>query len=552
MKAGNAYVGFSTETPLSFLRECSCIADVPIIITSRQHEHVVEKIGRRALVLDQDLLKTLESPANIGDFSSPAVPSDLAYLVFTSGSTGVPKAVMTEHRAYVTDALAQQRSALLNATSRVFHFASYNFDATNFDILSTLIAGGTICVPSEFDRINRLAGAINDLRANFLGVTATLAQTLDPDDVPLLRVVILCGEANSTELVHKWTKPGAGPRDVINGYGPSEASCAFSYNVYTRQSPRANNIGRALEGACWGWVVNPDNHGQLLPVGAKGELLIQGPTLSRGYLKEPEKTAKVFIESPAWLPAGRAPELRRFYKTGDLVRQLPDQSYEVFGRIDTQVKLNGQRIELGEIEHKISRVLGDKYTIAVEALSLSLHERGDSKSLVAFYAPGIGTHQKDIPMLHLIDRGKSAAIDVRDAKTKLADLLKAVAIPQAFVPLCFMPVTVQGKLDRKFLQALGNHLDSTTVATFSGVIPSAGGDPVRTESERTVQDLFSQSLNVSSESIFRDSNFFALGGDSIKAIKLVSLARKLGFNFAVPVSDYPVLYDLLKIQALTE
>ncbi|KZL71273.1 nonribosomal peptide synthetase, partial [Colletotrichum tofieldiae] len=547
LKAGNAYVGFSTETPLNFLRECSRIADVPLIITSPQHEHLVKKINRRALVLNPDLLKTLENPTNIGDFSSPATPSDLAYLVFTSGSTGVPKAVMTEHRAYVTDALAQQRSALLNATSRVFHFASYNFDATNFDILSTLIAGGTICVPSEFDRINRLTGAINDLGANFLGVTATLAQTLDPDDVPLLKVVILCGEANSTELVHKWTKPGAAPRDVINGYGPSEASCAFSYNVYTRQSPQANNVGRALEGACWGWVVNPNNHSQLLPVGAKGELLIQGPTLSRGYLKEPDKTANVFIESPSWLPAGISPELRRLYKTGDLVRQLPDQSYEVFGRIDTQVKLNGQRIELGEIEHNISRVLGDDYIIAVEALNLSLHERGDSKSLVAFYAPSIGSHQKDIPMLQLIDIGGSAAVDVRGAKTKLADLLKAIAIPQAFVPLRFMPVTIQGKLDRKFLRALGNHLDRTTMTAFSGVIPSGGSDLVRTESERTVQNLFSQSLNLSSESIFRDSDFFALGGDSIKGIKLVSLARKVGFNFAVPVSNYPVLYALLMI-----
>lgn len=260
---------------------------------------------------------------------------------------------MTEHRAYVTDAVAQQKAALLSSDARVLHFASYNFDATNFDVLSTLIAGGTICVPTEFDRINRLAGAINDLRANFLGVTATLAQILDPVEVPLLKVVILCGEANSPDIVDKWTKHGRAGLDVINGYGPSEASCAFSYNVYTRQSPQANNVGRALEGACWGWVVNPDNHGQLLPVGAKGELLIQGPTLSRGYLNEPEKTARAFIENPGWLPAGTSSQLCRLYKTGDLVRQCLDQSYEVFGRIDTQVKLNGQRIELGEIEHRL-------------------------------------------------------------------------------------------------------------------------------------------------------------------------------------------------------
>ncbi|KAJ0162763.1 Nonribosomal peptide synthetase 12 [Colletotrichum tanaceti] len=539
LKAGGAYVGFSAETPLSFLKECSCIADVPLIITSPQHKQLAESIGRPLLVLDDDLVEKLENPASIVDFSSPAVPSDLAYLVFTSGSTGVPKAVMIEHRAYVTDALAQQQSALLDETSRVLHFASYNFDATNFDILSTLIAGATICVPSEFDRINRLAGAINDLGATFLGVTATLAQTLDPDDVPRLSVVVLCGEANSPEIVQKWTRttPGAGPRDVLNGYGPSEASCAFALNVYTRQSPRANNVGRALDGACWGWVVNPDNHGQLLPVGAKGELLIQGPTLSRGYLNEPEKTAKAFIESPAWLPAKTAPRLRRLYKTGDLVRQLPDQSFEVYGRIDTQVKLNGQRIELGDIEHKISQVLGDNLIIAVEALRLSLHEQGESKVLVAFYAPTIGSHQRDISMPQVIDRGESAAIDVRDAKTKLAGLLKAIAIPRAFVPLRFMPVTIQGKLDRRFLQALGKHLDKTTMAAFSGVVPSQGGDPVRTESERAVQSLFSQSLNLGSESIFRDSDFFALGGDSVKAIKTVSLARKLGFSLVVPDRD---------------
>ncbi|KAH9226931.1 hypothetical protein K456DRAFT_1754485 [Colletotrichum gloeosporioides 23] len=482
INSGGAYVGFSAETPINFLRECSSIANAPLIITSNHHEDLVRKISSRALVLDQAFVEGLGSSADAKGFSSPACPSDLAYLVFTSGSTGTPKAVMTEHRAYVTDALAQQKAALLTPVSRVLHFASYNFDATNFDVLSTLIAGGTICVPTEFDRINRLAGAISDLGANFLGVTATLAQIVDPEDVPGLKTVILCGEANSPEIVEKWTRSGA---DVINGYGPSEASCAFSYNIYTRQSPRANNIGRALDGACWGWVVNPENHNQLLPIGAKGELLIQGPTLSRGYLNEPEKTAKVFIERPEWLPGKVAISMQRLYKTGDLVRQLPDQSFEVFGRIDTQVKLNGQRIELGDIEHKVS------------------------------------------------------------IKKKLANDLKAIAIPQAFIPLLWMPVTSQGKLDRKRLQKLGSQLNKLRLAAFSEVTVLVEDEPAMNEFEAIVCELFARSLSLSKGEIGRQSDFFFIGGDSLKAIKLVSLARNLGFSLSVPdILQNPRLFQL--------
>ncbi|KAH0420242.1 hypothetical protein CcaCcLH18_14118 [Colletotrichum camelliae] len=542
LKAGGAYVGFSAETPVNSLRECSSIANAPLIITSTHHEDLVRRVGSRALVLDRAFVEGLENATDDGRFSSPARPSDLAYLVFTSGSTGTPKAVMTEHRAYVTDALAQQKATLLDSSSRVLHFASYNFDATNFDVLSTLIAGGTICVPIEFDRINRLAGVINDLGANFLGVTATLAQILDPDDVPGLKTVILCGEANSPEIVERWTRSGT---DVINGYGPSEASCAFSYNIYTRQLPQANNIGRPLDGACWGWVVNPENHNQLLPIGAKGELLIQGPTLSRGYLNEPEKTAKAFIESPEWLPAKVSMSMQRLYKTGDLVRQLSDQSFEVFGRIDTQVKLNGQRVELGEIEHKVSLLLGGDCTVAVEAVRVTSGEENASRVLIAFYAANVGGNGKEATPLGIVNCRESKLLDVQSIKKKLANDLKAIAIPQAFIPLLSMPVTSQGKLDRRCLQKIGSQLDKTRWAAFSGVTVPVEDEPAMDDFETIICELFARSLNLSKNEICRQSDFFSMGGDSLKAIKLVSLARKLGFSLSVPdILQTPKLFQL--------
>ncbi|KAH8766013.1 hypothetical protein F5883DRAFT_604626 [Diaporthe sp. PMI_573] len=504
MKAGGAYVGFVAESPINFLRECAAIADVPLVITSRQNESLVRILGRCPLVIDSEFLASLETCLDHNGFESPAQPSDLAYVVFTSGSTGVPKAVMTEHAAYVTDALAQQEAALLNSSTRLFHFASYNFDATNFDILSTLIAGATICVPSEYNRINHLAAEINTLGANFLELTATVAQILDPQEVPGLEVVILCGEANGPEVVEKWVSAGL---DVVNGYGPSEASCAFSYNIYTRQHPQANNIGRALRNACQGHVVNPDNHNQLLPVGALGELVIRGPTLGKGYLNEPEKTAAVYIDNVSWLYESAQREFGRVYKTGDLVRQLPDQSFEIHGRIDKQVKLNGQRIELGDIEHKVG------YSVAQAT--------------------------------DLIDM-ESAPMDIPRIKSSLAEDLKSIAIPQAFIPLQSMPVTTQGKLDRKTLQELSDQLDSANWAKFSG--SKLAEDHVKDKFERRVQSLYAQVLNLSAENIFRDSDFTELGGDSAKAIKFVSLAKKAGLNASVPdILRHPKLQDLCRV-----
>jgi non-ribosomal peptide synthetase component F len=141
----------------------------------------------------------------------------------------------------------------MTCSSRVLQFASYNFDVANFEILTTLIVGATICVPTEHGRINSLATAINELRVNYAGATATLAKILNPLDVPNLKVLVLAGEANTQHVIQPWMSR----LDVVNGYGPSEASCFFSANIYTRQSSEANNIGQAFKNVYAGHVVNP-------------------------------------------------------------------------------------------------------------------------------------------------------------------------------------------------------------------------------------------------------------------------------------------------------
>ena len=448
---------------------------------------------------------------------------------------------MNEHGPYAGCALAQMEYRLLDETRRVLQFSSYNFDAINGEIFSPLIAGATICVPTEHARLNSLPKAINDLKVNYMGLVPTLAKVLDPKTVPGLKVFTMAGEPIGQALVKQWmSSPGL---DVINVYGPGECCMDTTANIYTRHTTQENNIGKAFDGICGGHIVNVNNHNQLLPVGALGELLIQGSTLGRGYLGEPEKTAQAYISNPTWLSPDTSPEYRRLYKTGDMMRQNPDQSFLTYSRIDKQVKLNGQRMELGEIEYNTAKALGGDCKVAVELIKLPWRHEVDSKILIAFYSCNAGWHKGRLEAL--ID-SEAPILDAELIMKKLLDDLKPIAIPRAFIPLKLMPAVTQGKLDRKTLQALGAGLSKETFSMFAGDVGT--GEPIRTDSERVVQGLFAYSLGVAEEQIARDSNFFWLGGDSIRAMKLIALAQKQGLQLSVPdVLQNPKLHELARL-----
>lgn len=188
------------------------------------------------------------------------------------------------------------------------------------------------------------------------------------------------------------------------------------------------------------------------------------------------------------------------------------------------------------VNQRPSQLLGVDCTVAVEAVHLTSGEETASKVLIAFYAKDVAGTQKDAAPLDIVNDSESELIDVQSIKKKLANDLKAIAIPQAFIPLLRMPVTSQGKLDRKRLQKIGSQLDKLRLAAFSGVTVSVKDEPAMNEIEAIVCELFARSLNLSKGEIGRQSDFFSMGGDSLKAIKLVSLARKLGFSVSVPVS----------------
>lgn len=201
------------------------------------------------------------------------------------------------------------------------------------------MVGGVVCIPSEDERLNTITEAMNAMKVNWAVLTPSFVGFIDPVDVPGLKTLVLAGEAMSESHVATWSKI-----NLVNGYGPSECSVCAVANSSVTAGTSPTNIGKPV--GVHAWIVDRYNHDTLVPIGCVGELLLQGPSLARGYHNDPDKTAVSFVTAPPWAKNQRW----LCYKTGDLVRQCIDGSFVFVGRKDTQVKVHGQRVELGEIE----------------------------------------------------------------------------------------------------------------------------------------------------------------------------------------------------------
>lgn len=350
LKAGCAFVPMDPKNPVERLQDLVSQTSAHCIIFSEQTAHLADTIAEfgktTALVLPRSLRDISDS--SDAPLSSAARPSNAAYALFTSGSTGRPKAVIIDHGAVSSSTAGHGEACGFTLwPRRVLQFASYTFDACITEILTTLTHGGCVCVPSEAERMNDLPRFINDFKVDWALFTPSFAALLRPEQVPTLKTLVLGGEALRQENVDVW-----GDRvRLMNAYGPTEACVMCVARVVPGPSQRARHeaavIGHAVSSLAW--VVSPKNHDHLAPVGAVGELLVQGPSLARGYLNEPEKTAAAFVENPKWLKEFGYGEPQRLYKTGDLVRYNFDGTLTYLGRKDDQVKVNGQRLELGKI-----------------------------------------------------------------------------------------------------------------------------------------------------------------------------------------------------------
>lgn len=552
MKAGGAFaLTDPTSQPEARLKAMVEQTGATLIVASATQSELAQRLvpaeGKVVIVSDGLFASLPEIPEESA--SLPAIPTETSplYIQFTSGSTGKPKGVVISHANYTSGAIPRAEAVGYVSSSRVFEFASYAFDVSIDCMLCTLAVGGTICIPSDADRMNDLGGAIRSSGANMAHMTPSVARVLDPAVIADLDVLGLGGEAVSAADAASWSK---GKTSVIIAYGPSECTVGctvnntFAKHKDERKLFTTGNIGKGV-GAV-GWVVDPEDHDRLVPVGSVGELLVEGPVVGMGYLGEPEKTAEVFIEDPAWLVAGHGtvPGRRgRLYKTGDLVRYDPDGSgdFVFVGRKDAQVKLRGQRVELVEIEHHLRGKLPNGVKLAAEVI----RPIDGEPTLVAFVAEAQpnarSSSESGEEELTFSDEMVAALTGIDEA---LAAELPRYMVPAAYLPLREMPSLPSAKIDRKKLRAIGAAMTREQIAGSSRRNRRTDSGEPATEMERILQRVWRTLLGEQADISVHDS-FFALGGDSLRAMRLVPAARAEGIALTVAdVFRYPVLRDM--------
>lgn len=524
-RAGGAFVPLDPSHPQDRLQAIVRKTNAKIIVASPDTAHLFEGMSITTVTLSSALLGSLNPFVDCLLFS--VRPDSAAFVLFTSGSTGSPKGIVQEHASVCTSSIAHGRAMYMNSGSRVLQYAAYTFDVSMMDIFTTLIYGGCVCTPSEEDRMGNIAGVMNTMRVNWVLFTPSVASLIMPEDVPELRILALGGEAVTKENVHRW----AGKVRLLNCYGPAECA-ASAINLIDPRDSRAGTIGRAFGcGLCW--VVDQKNHNRLVPIGAVGELLVEGPTLARGYLEDMDKTKAAFIKSPEWLYENGHRRPRRLYKTGDLVRYNSDGSLDFMGRKDLQLKVRGQRVEIGEVEHHLSMYPGIALSVAASPVSGPY-----AKSLVAIIQlqqqaatlAGTTTGISLLPKSCL----DAARLSIPDLALFLKSKLPSYMVPNHWLVVEKLPLSVSGKIDRKLVnhwllgisrdredsiasngcwsEAIPN--DETTALELSAMVASL----VARDDPRFYSALYGQ-----------DFLLTAVGLDSIQVISLtMSIKRQFG------------------------
>jgi non-ribosomal peptide synthetase-like protein len=495
LKAGGAYVPVEPSLPDARLAYIAEAADFSVLLTDDANADRIKKLfaGQVATIEGFQARAQEFSSARLADSELRVEPTSVCYVLFTSGTTGHPKGVVTEHRNAVHFVRAFNSVCTTTSSDRVFQGFSLGFDGSVEEMWMAFSNGATlVCGDHTTPRFGAdLCQTLDNLRITFFSTVPTLLSTL-PHDLPSLRQLVVSGEACHPDLVERWARPG---RTMLNVYGPTEATVNTTAAVLLPGKPVT--IGRPLPGY-EAYILDEDH--QPVECGQKGQLFIASPGLCRGYLNQPELTECAFLAWRAPDQPASAPELR-LYRTGDLVSENAEGELEFFGRIDGQVKLRGFRVELSEIE----AVLVELEEISAAAVAVKDLDGLDTLAAYVLLVDGA----------ERVDRSKALA--------KLRDRLPVYMIPAFLDVVNELPRLASGKVDRRSLPPPRMRLASEV----------QDSDSVLSPLEAEIASIWASQMQI--PSVGANQDFFKeLGGHSLLAAQVTtSLHKQLGRQVSV-------------------
>eukprot|EP00271_Cylindrocystis_brebissonii_P006430 TRINITY_DN19225_c0_g1_i1.p1 TRINITY_DN19225_c0_g1~~TRINITY_DN19225_c0_g1_i1.p1 ORF type:complete len:1376 (+),score=226.41 TRINITY_DN19225_c0_g1_i1:283-4128(+) len=532
LMAGLGYTPLDPSYPRSRIEKIAKMAELKTVFTSVEYEETFRWMEADGLAKVRRV-EDHKGKAVVSKALEAARPegASVAYVLFTSGSTGEPKGVVVEHQG-VRNMVHAFRHILPTTSPPDIRgqLCSMTFDLHLMDVFCTFDCGGTVAICSKDELLTDLPGFMVRYKVNGCVITPTVAALLEPEAVPSLQWLAFGGEQVPRVLIKKWI--GAG-RTVIDHYGPTECSVAAACQLWRPGDQVLEHIGKPLDGAHI-YVLGPNF--EVLPIGIPGELCISGIQVSQGYLKRPDLTSKVFCPNPHSIGSHDAV----LYRTGDRCRWLPEGNIQFLGRIDFQVKIRGNRVEPGEIEKYISRVPGVARCVVIlrtdgtdmrpapaerntrGAGAAEKLPNGSSSEEVSAEAADESSStyvQKQYLAAYMMVHPTADKDEIPSAvKEALMAQLPAYMVPSAYVVMAQLPQTASGKVDRKLLPRPSPENFQTMERMGSG-----GGQICISDEEVKVVKVFSHILGIKDQStIWRDSNFFALGGNSFLASQAVA------------------------------
>ena len=532
MMAGGAFCPLNVNEPETRLRSIFEDLKTQILVTSSKLAAKFRHLMPDVVVIDSSTVahdgsakvscnnSAMENSANEHEAVANVKPTDPVFVLFTSGSTGQPKGMIHTHESICTQWLEQgQRLGYYGA--RVLQFAAVVFDVFIIETFTALIYRGCVCIPSEADRQSNIVEFINTYQVDHAFFTPSFLGLIQPSDVPSLKVLLTGGEALPQDRIRDW----AGKVRFIQIYGPAEVGICATMEMEVVTRPET--VGYPLSNQnCW--LVDPDDHDQLVPVGAVGEMVVAG-SLAIGYLNNPAKTQSSFIGPPVWARY-MALSSTRFFKTGDLLRLNVDRfdgAYDFVGRKDAQIKLRGQRIEPGEVEYYLGQLPGVGNVMVAKPQS-GLY----AAELVAIVEMRVKHYENA--------RLSVAPIFKLSLSTVQSYLLKHVPgfmIPTAYIEVEKLPCVPSMKIDRRQVLSWLDELEQPSLPLKNGYKDHGALEEHEVTAHcvsSAVSDILGRKNDYSQSHVChgRDLVLQQAGFDSIQVMSLAMFIRKT-FNITL-------------------